>query len=158
MLITSFLISSPSLKFTISVYLFIPVLSNLLKVLNGSPFPRTMKSLENSHAILLLLVETKVRDFLTHDKRLDLFVCLFVCFYLKGGAPFFSQSRAKQSKSRSIANFLSIPVWKPLYNLSAPYEILKDHWIIRWPVTHLNRVYCNGQMAMSKDRIRNFSV
>ena len=54
------------------------VLSNLLKVLNGSPFPRTMKSLENSHAILLLLVETKARDFLTHDKRLDLFVCLFV--------------------------------------------------------------------------------
>ena len=157
MLITSFLISSPSLKFTISVYLFIPVLSNLLKVLNGSPFPRTMKSLENSHAILLLLVETKARDFLTHDKRLDLFVCLIV-FIEKVARRFFSQSRAKKSKSRSIANFLSIPVWKPLYNLSAPYEILEDHWIIRWPVTHLNRVYCNGQMAMSKDRIRNFSV
>ena len=78
-LITSFLISSPSLKFTFSVYLFIPVLSNLLKVLNGSPFPWTMKSQENSYAVLLLLVETEAGDFLTHDKR----------FYLKGGATFF---------------------------------------------------------------------
>ena len=158
MLITSFLISSPSLKFTISVYLFISVLSNLLKVLNGSPFPRTMKSQENSYAVLLLLVETEARDFLTHDKRLFvLFFFLFVLFKRWCGF-FFSQSRAKQCKSRSIANFLSIPVWKPFYNLSAPYEILEDRWIIRWPVTHLNRVYCNGQMSTSKDRIRNFSV